>query len=628
MRRRFEKIIVFSRNYKYFDLYLILLIGFVNAYALMPNLNDSLAITSLEDGPIQPAIVYKNPSNFTNDFHAEEFQHIMWSTITKWLPALSYKYFNIDPIIFHVLYTYSQTVLLLLSVFYLSQAINKSRLSAYLSVFFVIILSPYFNNFSSYGDQFFMPYGTWISMGPLLFLLRSFILNKKIQIFIWAIIGAAIHPTMALCMLIVSFLFLKIKEKTSWSSYLLMAIPIITFLLISAFNSKIATIENPPKQWLESSKLVLHWYSWKLHPSEPYFKTTLYSFLVVVFFFIFSKNSIIEQISNKQTIFKKIIFIYIFSYLMQAVSYSLNIRQIFSISFGRVTIFLAILLVIYSSDIATTLLHEKSTVKKEKLYNSFSFFTLIFPSILLFGFNILFRILILKNRENILKVINPIFIALTFYMNQVIISKSWRPRFDWVDTSKSILEVNNQLIGKMLVNASGYLSIVLISSLIFIIYYNQKYRFIFFLFMIATFAISTIFGRYILSERRALTHLEWRQVQEWAKNNTQTNDKFIVPSGLDIYESWTTLSQRPRLIPDLGAGFLYVYTYADYEFDLRRINLPSWNEAVVNQAKFEKFIIDFKRNFGGSYVVLKKDSIINSFKLVYENNKYIILSLE
>lgn len=164
---------------KKYDLYLVFLIGLINSFALTPSITSSLGITSLEDGPIQPAIVYKDPSIFLNDFHASEFQRLMWTTSTKWLPAVLYKYLNIDPIFFHVFFTYAQTVLMLIGTFYLANSLFKSRQVSYISVAFAIAFSPYFNNFASYGDQFFMPYGTWISIGPLLLAWASAIDNKR-----------------------------------------------------------------------------------------------------------------------------------------------------------------------------------------------------------------------------------------------------------------------------------------------------------------------------------------------------------------------------------------------------------------------------------------------------------------
>ena len=123
---------------KKYDLYLVFLIGLINSFALSPSITSSLGITSLEDGPIQPAIVYKDPSIFLNDFHASEFQRLMWTTSTKWLPALLYKYLNIDPIFFHVFFTYAQTVLMLIGTFYLANSLFKSRQVSYISVAFAI----------------------------------------------------------------------------------------------------------------------------------------------------------------------------------------------------------------------------------------------------------------------------------------------------------------------------------------------------------------------------------------------------------------------------------------------------------------------------------------------------------
>jgi hypothetical protein len=105
----------FSVKEKY-DLYVVTLIGVINSYALSPSITNSLGITSLEDGPIEPSVVYKDPTAFINDFHASDFQRLMWTTSTKWIPAMLYKYLNIDPIFPHVLLIYAQTILILVDL--------------------------------------------------------------------------------------------------------------------------------------------------------------------------------------------------------------------------------------------------------------------------------------------------------------------------------------------------------------------------------------------------------------------------------------------------------------------------------------------------------------------------------
>ena len=182
-----------------FDLLIVFTLGALGSFALSPSLTDSLGTTSYDDGPVQPALAIKDPSNFEGDLLAKRYTVLMWTSSTKWIPALLYKYLSIDPVIFHFLFTQLQTILILVGSFLLARALTSSRAIAYLSVFFVINLSPYFDNFAWYGDQFFMPYPTWCAIGPILIGWSYALEQKNKQEFSWLVVGCSIHPAMGLC---------------------------------------------------------------------------------------------------------------------------------------------------------------------------------------------------------------------------------------------------------------------------------------------------------------------------------------------------------------------------------------------------------------------------------------------
>ena len=72
----------------------------LNAYCLTPSITNSLRITSLDDGPIQPALAYKYPEYFETDANAVRYLLLMWTSSTKWFPAVAFKYLSIDPVFF------------------------------------------------------------------------------------------------------------------------------------------------------------------------------------------------------------------------------------------------------------------------------------------------------------------------------------------------------------------------------------------------------------------------------------------------------------------------------------------------------------------------------------------------
>ena len=349
-----------------YDLYILLIIGVINAYVLSPSIINSLGITSLEDGPIQPAVVYKNFEFFENDFHANEFQRLMWTTSTKWVPALLYKYVNLDPIFFHLFFTYSQTVLIILGVFFLTKALSESRATSYIAVSFIIIFSPYFNNFGSYGDQFFMPYGTWISIGPLLLAWASAIKSQQKAMFFWLFIGASIHPGMALCASLCILAFSphnknQFKRKTT-ELVLVFFFPIL-FSLIAATIRYFATASAVPEIWYTSLKQVYHWYAWKLTPEAKFFETTSYSILLVFSTFIITQSSLFAYSEKIKKSTYKITIVFILAYIVQAVTFQMNVDELYSISFGRVSIFTSIFsIVIYAICLSFLLQDNLNTI--------------------------------------------------------------------------------------------------------------------------------------------------------------------------------------------------------------------------------------------------------------------------
>ena len=169
--------------------------------------------------------------------------------------------------------------------------------------------------------------------------------------------------------------------------------------------------------------------------------------------------------------------------------------------------------------------------------------------------------------------------------------------------------------------------------LVVILFYNSKridiYRKPLIIAIIILFTILTLGGRYVLSEQRDATHRDWVETQLWALNNSPKNAKFIVNSGFDVYESWTTLSRRPRLIADLNAGFLYFYTKEDLIYDQKRSRLPSAPNSYSSNVKdLEFFYSSFKKEMGGDYLVWKNDAPKINLSVAYSNDSFTIYELE
>ena len=620
---------------KKLDLWLISAIGIVNAFCLTPSITNSLGITSLEDGPIQPSLVYQNPSVFTNDFHASEFQRLMWTSSTKWLPALFYKYLSVDPIVFHVLLTYSQTVLLLVGTFYLASALTQSRLVSYISVCFVIMFSPYFNNFASYGDQFFMPYATWISIGPLL-IAWAFALNgNRNKALVWLAIGASIHPAMALCatFAIAATSIRSVRPiKSSLLKAILLFLPSVFFSLISAIVSFLATAQTVPAVWYEGTRKDLHWYAWKLNPADEItFETTAYSIVLILITLMISNSRSLNLTIELRNRIKIVSVLFFFMYVVQAIAYQLNIRVIYSISFGRFSIFSAIFVSIIFATVISRQFQNRSGNHK-KFSSTLLIFCLLIPSFI--NLALLAILIFLMEFRSKIQSKTWYFPNLFFAILFVLLARAnYNDR--WLEggivnfVPNGIRNVPNYLPLRMLENVSIY-SWVLIILLILVYSFQTKkaIRALTVGSVILSFTFLTLTGRYILSERRDVTHADWIATQVWAQANTPKESKFIINSGFDVYESWTTLSRRPRLIADLTAGFLYFYTKEDAQYDLLRSELPISPNPNSDPESQVEFYNQFRTKIGGDYLVWKNSDTKLNFPVKYSNSKFTIYSLK
>jgi hypothetical protein len=623
----------FTVKVKY-DLFVVTLIGIINSFALSPSITNSLGITSLEDGPIQPSIVYKDPTVFTNDFHASEFQRLMWTTSTKWIPAILYKYLNIDPIFPHVFLVYAQTILMLVGTFYLATSLFKSRRTAYISVAFIIMFSPYFNNFASYGDQFFMPYGTWISIGPLLLAWANAIDNKRKKTFIWLLIGASIHPAMALCASFATLAFKnfsKIDYKIIRETLILFS-PAILFSFVAVLVRRSATAQTIPEEWYLGLKQVFHWYAWKLNPTTTYFETTAYTILLIFSTYILTQSSIFNFSNTIKNGTQKLVVFFVLLYLLQAASFLLGIAELFSISFGRFSIFTSIFSIIISAFCISSLA-EKNTDSIKVFLTSILIFCLMIPSFLnlaILGSILLFNNVKKKRSDQRFNLLSSIFILLCIVFGRANYNDSWWTGSIFKFIPNALHTVPNYLALKMMENISMYSWLLILLT---ISIYNLKkiatYKKLFIVAVIILLTTLTLGGRYVLSERRDATHRDWVETQLWALNNSPKNAKFIVNSGFDVYESWTTLSRRPRLIADLSAGFLYFYTKEDLVYDQKRSRLPSAPNSYSSNVKdLEFFYSSFKKEMGGDYLVWKNDAPKINLSVAYSNDSFTIYELE
>lgn len=627
------------------DVLIIFTLGVVNAFCLSPSITDSLGTTSLDDSPVQPALGIKYPQYFENDFLTKRYTVLMWTSSTKWIPALLYKYLSIDPVIFHVLFTYLQTILILVGTFLLAKALTNSRSISFVSVFFVINLAPYFDNIAWYGDQFFMPYPTWCAIGPLLIAWSCALKGKTRKQIIWLAIGCSIHPAMGLCgsiLVLVTTYKDQLLDFAKLTKHLLFALaPALLFSFISWFISKSYSAPSAPAGWSESTKEVTHWYAWKLIPNtdESLFQQTSFTIILALTSYVLLSSPLLKNVEQLRTVVRNALLVFLLFYAIQAISYTVSIRSVYSLSLGRISIFTSILAVIILSKYLMEI-HKSAQIDisiKERIFLTIALLIPSFFNLLLIGLFLFWKVFKKKQKDKKLLSIFGIYsiLILTFWLSNF--SKSWIGMPPLSRLFESTYLVPNFFLIKV---AEYFLGIYLIFVYVFaililslVIAYFTKFeskigiRFVL-IGLIATLALGSFTSRYVQSENRAAKDREWINAQTWVRDETAFGSKFIVNSKFDTYSSWTTLTKRARIqSADEGAGFLYIYSKDDAAFDELRSSLPSAPADNEEQKATEKFYLKFSEAIGGDFIVRRVSDTKLSWELSYKNSKFVIYSI-
>ena len=596
-----------------------------------------MAISASEEGAIQPSVIFKNPEIFEEDVFAQNNKYLMWTSSTKWIPALFYKYLNIDPALFHVLFTYSQTTFLLLAVYCLSKTLFKNSGTGLISVSLTIILSPYFNNLGSYGDLYFMPYSTWISIPPLLFCITYLINKNYIKSALFYILGLSVHPAMAITIfgLIFATIFAEktstYRQKFKLTTLFLIPMVITSFqiLLIQHFGSA----NTVPKSWIAESKKLFHWSAWQLNPQSITFKTTSYTiclFIATLLAVIYFKN-LGKYVRTITFLYLMITFISMF---IQAVAFVVNIRGLYTINFTRVTIFMSIFSVIIFSNILYQQLFEYKKLKTVNLLLIIFILIQSYPMLIIFSTIILVLIhrqaknILYRNIIKILVVAVPISFTILYFAT---IAKKWQLFLSPHLILDSLLLVPNGIAIRALVEVFGLKSLFLIlaSLLLLVVIKMKNERLIrpITLVVITFLVLVTLSIRYVQSEIRFNENSQWATTQIWVQKNTDFDAKFIVDGSLDTYSSWTTLTRRPRLTSVNGPQSFYIYTKETVALDSIRNTVGISPDVYADSISLEKFYSNFSEIFGGDFLVRRVAWTQLQWEVTYRNSHYVVYKI-
>jgi len=606
-------------------------VGLCFSFALSPSRIESMALTSSDDGPIFPAVVLKNADYFS-PFGISSISNqvtLMWTTSTKWIPALANKFLNINPELFHALFVYSQITLILVGTFRLSRSFRFSREVSYLSVLLLIIYESYFINMGAYGGQTWMPYTTWIAIGPLLFSWANAVEGNRLKSIMFLAIGTLIHPGMGLS----AAILIVVSQSILYPSkdFLERLRSIFTFIgmvgalaFFTTLPLRLEQFKPIPKEWQELE--VFHWRAWDLTNNQSYFQQSKFA-VIFTFSIILMATVFRPQLGQAYQLSIGVVSTAILGVLTQAIVYSINIREISSINLARITIFSSIFLTIIASKILSLLLNNINSRRIDNVA-PFLIFSILFPS----SASLLFSSVIVsfyayksehsKKYFRILTIVTLI-ISFLYIINLLDINKDSGEIF--------IKELNffmpHTISVRAIQSLLGGSTNILMLVVMLILFYLGKRNLLKFtsIILILSLSMMTVFGRYQLSKIRFAENSNWINAQLWAKNHSNPNDLFIFTGSYNLYGAWTTLTQRMIINADSNeAGGLYLFSKKDKEYELIRRSVREIPAPYFEIEKFEKYVIDLADMFNAEYLVSSHSDVDYRFPVLYSNAGYTI----
>jgi len=616
-----------SRN---FDAIAISILAFAKFYAHMPYLEGSLAITSMDDSPVLSSIAYKFPENFENDYRAQEAASLVWTTSIKWIPALFFEYLNVSPLYFYVIFTFLQHALFMFGVYFLSRAIFNIREIAWLCTLTISIVQPHLVNAGWYGDLQFMPYTTWISLGPIL-LAWAFLLDGKNRLAIfWFFAGASVNVGMGFTGLILIVISTISQNKENYARYkkIMTQLTIVTSVisLLTFFTLENQMAKNIPIWWRLSSRDSNHFKSWSLNSENITFSSTsawiiqTLTFLAIIFIYR-------KEIERKLYLgVLSVISCEIALYSIQAIAYSFEYKVIYSIPLTRVSLLAQIYLMIVTLIVIYKLILKENT-SNFRLLEPITIFLSVFlfhpiTSIILTAFLYLsnYNKLSLKQKVGIIALW-----ILKFVFLLAIYSGKYFSLPNIEEVKKSNIELTPSNITKALFSFSNLYWIILFIAIFYfvaLILLKSDKKINLIMLMLSISLIVSLSLQLYLTNKRNLEFRDWINVQIWARDETKIGSAFVVNKGLNAYDSWGTLSLRKRIILNSKAGYPYIYLETDADFN-KKLNfldltseLPSVEKQVIGAKIFE-----------AQYFVRSTSENPLNLRRCFQNSKYVVYSV-
>lgn len=180
------------------DLIALALLGAGQALLLARNFGVRLSQPPIDESPVAHAYFFAQPESFNLDAYMNVWSHVAMGSIMNWAPAFLFKYLSVPPEFFFALFVILQTAGLGCASYYLAISAFKSRSIGWLTALFVLMWRPHFFNLALIGGLDWMPYANWLALPCLVMAAAMSIERRTTASASWLIVGALIHPIMAL----------------------------------------------------------------------------------------------------------------------------------------------------------------------------------------------------------------------------------------------------------------------------------------------------------------------------------------------------------------------------------------------------------------------------------------------
>lgn len=642
-----------------------LLVGAVYQYISVLNIDSSLALTSMDDGPVIPYLLTKRFDLFYEDYWSISWWQLRWTSASKWVPALlGYLNIEINGQLLQIFFLAFQGMFLTLGVFVLSFSIVRNRKIALLMVLFFCVTRPHFNNWAFYGDQEFMPYVTWLALGPLMVGLGLKIMNKKLLAICFVALGSSMHVSMGIVFGLAIFLLsclqdYKVDKKIRFLSNSTILIGPAIFFLIGYLSLLTISINYESVSERKSLLSNQHYRAWIINPEEKSYLLTVESLLMALLLvgIVYSISNLYnaKKLFSYNIFFKFIVAINILFYMFQALFYSLGITKLASVSWGRISLILILSLYVVIFDI----LYKHILIKNQYSLQDRLIIFVVMGTFLLGSkmsmLMCLITILFFSALGNI-KVNRISAKRLHFYKEAtyslglllIVIYALNLIDLRYKEIAKQIINIIINfdgirtivfLIHDLLVDTpQSYVNLEILSiSTFYLISFITLAIFLFTrpkILILITIPIIMYIGtigfnnKIQETENRNSRYESYKDIQIWAKNNSRTDETFVVEAGTSTYGAWGSLAERPRLITSLLEGQQYLYTKRNKSRNLERAKILSEINSKGITLFSDAYYIEFRKKWNFNYIVQNNEEIkIKSFPLLYQNNDFSIFGI-